>query len=77
MYDRLSLRFLLEEAGFVEIHQTDFKRSRIPNWDRYDLDCSNLAERPIDPSVYVEGRKPDPSSSSSSEALDRSVAARA
>jgi predicted SAM-dependent methyltransferase len=58
MYDRLSLRFLLEESGFIEIRQTDFKRSDIPNWERYDLDCSNYAERPIDPSVYVEGRKP-------------------
>ncbi|MGB5525846.1 MAG: methyltransferase domain-containing protein [Gemmatimonadota bacterium] len=73
MYDRLSLRFLLEEAGFVEIQQTDFKHSGIPNWDRYDLDCSSLAERPIDPSVYVEGRKPE----SASPVLDRPVAARA
>jgi predicted SAM-dependent methyltransferase len=63
MYDRLSLRFLLEEARFVDIRQTDFKHSDIPNWERYDLDCSNLAERPIDPSVYIEGRKPGYSSS--------------
>jgi hypothetical protein len=65
MYDRLSLRFLLEGAGFVEIRQKDFKRSDIPNWDRYDLDCSIFAERPIDPSVYVEGRKPSRSALSS------------
>ena len=58
MYDRLSLRSLLEGAGFVEVQQKDFKHSDIPNWERYDLDCSNLAERPIDPSVYVEGRRP-------------------
>lgn len=58
MYDRLSLRFLLEEAGFVEIRQVDFEHSDIPSWERYDLDRSNVVDRPIDPSVYVEGRKP-------------------
>ena len=73
MHDRLSLRFLLEEAGFVGIQQKDFKSSDIPNWERYDLDCSSLAERPIDPSVFVEGRKPE----SSAPIPDRPVAARA
>jgi predicted SAM-dependent methyltransferase len=59
MYDRVSLTLLMQDAGFVQIEQQDHKRSNIPEWGQYNFDCSNFADRPIDPSVYVEGRKPD------------------
>jgi predicted SAM-dependent methyltransferase len=58
MYDRVSLTLLMRNSGFVQIEQQDHKRSNIPQWSRYNFDRSNVADRPIDPSVYVEGRKP-------------------
>ena len=58
MYDRLSLQLLAEKVGFVEFKQMTFKDSDIPHWDQYDLDRSNHGDRPIDPSVYVECRRP-------------------
>ena len=57
-YDIVSLTLLMRNAGFVQIKQQDYKNSDIPEWNRYNLDCSNVADRAIDPSVYVEGRKP-------------------
>ena len=61
MYDVVSLTLLMRNAGFVQIQQQDFKHSDIEEWSRYDLDRSNVADRAIDSSVYVEGRKPDSS----------------
>ena len=57
MYDIVSLTLLMRNAGFVQIQQQDYKHSDIPEWSRYDLDRSNIADRAIDRSVYVEGRK--------------------
>ncbi len=57
-YDRLSLRLLVEKVGFVEFKQMTFKDSDINQWDQYDLDRSNHGDHPIDPSVYVECRRP-------------------
>jgi predicted SAM-dependent methyltransferase len=59
MYDRLSLRLLLEEAGFQDIQQVDHVSSNILHWSRYDLDRSNNGDHPIDASVYLEGRRPE------------------
>ena len=59
MYDRLSLRLLLEEAGFQDIRQMDHASSSIPGWSGYDFDRSNNGDYPLDPSVYMEGRKPE------------------
>jgi predicted SAM-dependent methyltransferase len=58
MHDRLSLRLLLEGAGFVSLQLEIYNHSRIPNWSRYDFDRSNHGDYPLDPSVYIEGRKP-------------------
>jgi SAM-dependent methyltransferase len=58
MYDRLSLRLLLEQAGFQEVLQMDHVSSKIPDWSRYNFDRSNNGDYPLDPSVYVEGIKP-------------------
>ena len=57
MYDRLSLRLLLEKAGFEEVRQMDHVSSSIPGWSAYDFDRSNNGDYPLDPSVYIEGRK--------------------
>jgi predicted SAM-dependent methyltransferase len=58
MYDRLSLRLLLEHAGLENVHQVDHLTSSIPRWSDYDLDRSNNGDYPLDPSVYCEGAKP-------------------
>lgn len=58
MYDRFSLTRLLEGSGFIRVSQKDFAVSDIPNWEKYNLDKSNYGDYAIDPSVYVEGKKP-------------------
>ncbi len=58
MYDRLSLRLLLEKTGFAECSIKSFLESEIPNWGKYQLDTSVNGERPRKPdSIYLEGRK--------------------
>ena len=59
MYDRLSLRLLLERAGFQDVRQMDHVSSNIPGWSGYDFDRSTKGDYPLDPSVYMEGRKPE------------------
>jgi predicted SAM-dependent methyltransferase len=58
MHDRLSLKLLLEEAGFVEISHPDYRVSRIANWATYNFDQSRHGDHPLDPSVFIEGRRP-------------------
>lgn len=59
MYDRLSLRLLLTELGFVEFAVRRYDESAIPHWAKYNLDKSPSADRPRKPdSLYVEARKP-------------------
>jgi len=58
MHDRLSLRLMVESQGFVDVKRMDFDRSDIPDWQNYNLDSSNYQEKAIDPSVYIECRKP-------------------
>jgi SAM-dependent methyltransferase len=59
MYDRLSLRLLLERAGFQDVRRMDHVSSSIPGWSGYDFDRSTKGGYPLDPSVYMEGRKPE------------------
>lgn len=59
MYDRLSLKLLLEEAGFVDFSVKSFTESDIPYWQKYNLDKSSSGNFPRKPdSIYVECRKP-------------------
>ena len=58
MYDRLSLRLLVESAGFEDVRQVDYVSSSIPGWSSYDFDRAHYGDYPFDPSVYIEGRKP-------------------
>ena len=57
MFDRLSMRLLLEGAGFKEGVVKNFKESDIPDWERYNFDCSNFGDHPIEPSLFFEARK--------------------
>jgi SAM-dependent methyltransferase len=58
MYDRLSLKLLLEAQGFKHYSVKNFRDSEIKNWQRYDFDRSNYGDYPLEPSVYIECRKP-------------------
>jgi hypothetical protein len=59
MYDRVSLKLLLEEAGFVDYKVCRFDESRIPDWDRYRLDHAREGDKPRKPdSLFVEATKP-------------------
>lgn len=57
-WDRVSLKTLLEAQGLVDYAVTGFAQSMIPGWERYDLDRSALGDYPVEPSVYVEARRP-------------------
>lgn len=58
MYDRLSLRLLLEKQRFERIATKSYAQSDIEDWERYDLDRSNYGNYSIDPGQCVEAIKP-------------------
>ena len=59
MYDRLSLRLALEEAGFRGFEVMTFELSRIVDWHRYRLDHEVRRRMPRKPdSIYVEAVRP-------------------
>jgi len=59
MYDRLSLRLLVEKAGFTEPRRCSWHESRIPNWTQENLDVSRQGDGPRKPdSIYFEAVKP-------------------
>lgn len=58
MYDRLSLRLLVEEVGFECATVKTFDQSEIPFWGKYNLDKSKISDRPRKPdSLFFECRK--------------------
>lgn len=57
MYDRYSLRKLLEEAGFTKIRQCSADWSRIPNFSRYRLDIAEDGKVRKPDSIFMEGGK--------------------
>lgn len=57
MYDRFSLRHLLEQAGFVEVTVCNADQSRIPNFASYSLDVVEGMVRKPD-SLFMEAIKP-------------------
>lgn len=61
LYDSFSLGALLEESGFCDVTRQSYKTSDIPDWDRFDLDRSNFGDYPIEPSLYIEARRPSSS----------------
>jgi predicted SAM-dependent methyltransferase len=58
MYDRVSLRLLLEGRGFENAAVKGCAESDIVGWERYNLSRSKYGDYAIDPSVFVEARKP-------------------
>jgi predicted SAM-dependent methyltransferase len=58
MYDRVSLRLLLEGRGFENVSAKGCAESEIAGWERYNLDQSNYGDQAIDSSVFVEAKKP-------------------
>jgi SAM-dependent methyltransferase len=58
MYDHLSLEMLLQTGGFGEYQRQDHRSSLIAGWEKYALDQSTHGPHPIEPSLYVEARKP-------------------
>jgi SAM-dependent methyltransferase len=58
MYDRLSLKLLLEKYEFINFSVKKFDESRIKYWERYNLDKSIYGNFPRKPeSIYVECEK--------------------
>lgn len=57
MYDRFSLRRLLEQSGFVDIKICAATESRIPEYEKYSLDALNGVTRKPD-SMHIEASKP-------------------
>jgi predicted SAM-dependent methyltransferase len=57
MYDRFSLRQILEQSGFVEVKVCQADESRIPNFTQYGLDVVEDKIRKPD-SLFLEGIKP-------------------
>lgn len=58
LYDRFSLAVLLTTHGFQLVRQVTYKTSDIPEWERFDLDRSTAGDYPIEPSLYMEARRP-------------------
>jgi|GEM_PF-2354816 len=57
LYDHISLSGLYTQTGFHEVVVQDFKTSSIEGWDRYNYDGSIFGDYPLEPSLYVEGKK--------------------
>lgn len=57
MYDRFSLRRMLEKSGFIEMSVCQAEESRIPNFNSYNLDVLDGKVRKPD-SLFMEGIKP-------------------
>ncbi len=58
MYDRWSLRVLLERTGFDEIKVCAASESRIPDFARYRLDLNEDGSVRKPDSLFMEARKP-------------------
>ena len=59
MYDRVSLERLLSQNGFSDFRVCRYDESRIPGWDRFQLDRSQAGDRPRKPdSLFAEAVKP-------------------
>jgi SAM-dependent methyltransferase len=58
MYDRLNLRMLLKDAGFVDIQQRSYDSSGITQWDSYGLDRNSEGAEYKPGSLYMEAMRP-------------------
>jgi predicted SAM-dependent methyltransferase len=58
MYDRVALRALLAQAGFIQFACRQANESAIPAWDGYHLDSGPEGAVAKPDSLYVEAHKP-------------------
>jgi SAM-dependent methyltransferase len=58
MYDRWSLKVLLQKTGFVEINTCTARESSIPDFNRYLLDINPDGSVRKPDSLFMEARKP-------------------
>ena len=56
MYDRYSLKILLQNCGFTDVQVVSAFTSSIPDWNRFELDGSNNMVRKPD-SLFIEAKK--------------------
>ena len=59
MYDRVTLKVLLEHCGFVNVRQRDWNSSACETWNETGLDVSEGGGEYKSGSLYVEGERPD------------------
>lgn len=57
MYDRYSLRCLLQQSGFTDVLSCSADESRVPDWQSYELDMELCRVRKPD-SLFMEAIKP-------------------
>ncbi|MBB5285126.1 SAM-dependent methyltransferase [Rhabdobacter roseus] len=57
LYDRISLAKVFKAAGFSEIAIQEYNTSQIEDWERYDYDSSLFGKYPLEPSLFMEGKK--------------------
>jgi len=57
MYDRFSLKRMLERSGFIDVRVCNADESRIPDFNSYNLDVIDGKVRKPD-SLFMEGIKP-------------------
>lgn len=58
MYDKVSLKLLVESQGFIDYKLKGFHDSGIEHWNRYNFDQSVHGNYPLEPSLYIECMKP-------------------
>jgi predicted SAM-dependent methyltransferase len=58
MYDRYSLRKLLEQEGFAHVSRTEAAESRIPHWSGFNIDTDPDGRIYKADSMYMEATKP-------------------
>ncbi len=57
MYDRYSIKRLLENNGFIQFQICDGKKSNVPNWNKFNFESENEILLKPD-SLIVEAKKP-------------------
>lgn len=57
MWDRVSLPYILEEAGFREVSVVDWQTSQIPDWNEIGLDRGPHGGEYKPESLYVESKR--------------------
>jgi len=58
LYDDLSLRNELQQAGFAAIQTQQYNTSEIPNYEDYAFDTSPHGDYAMEPSLFMEAKKP-------------------